>query len=79
MPYSKKSRFLHKRQQQPDKFIGNTFRTVSLSHTNYSGGKYKKWKKPGSGAKAVVARKKKSKKWGIQSILIPKKKKKTKS
>lgn len=75
IPNSKKARYFHKRQQQPDQFIGNTFRTVPLSHTDYSGEKYKKWKKKDSGAKAVVARKKKSKKFGIQSILIPKKKK----
>lgn len=76
MPYGKKARFYHKRQQHPSKFIGNSFRTVSLSHADYSGTKYKKWKKKDSGAKAVVARKKKSKKLGIQSILIPKKRKK---
>lgn len=73
MPYGKNAKFFHKRQQKPDQFIGNTFRTVPLSHTDYSGEKYKKWKKKDSGAKAVVARKKKTKKWGIQSILIPKK------
>jgi hypothetical protein len=60
-------------------FEKNTLKTVPLSHTGYKG---KKFRKPG--AKAIVGRLKagyrkpvkrggKPRKWGIQSILVPKK------
>ena len=76
IPYSSKSIYKHHRQQSPKKFRKGSFKTVPLSHTNYSGKKFKKLHKQGSGAKAIVGKKKKSGKWGIQSILVPKKKKK---
>jgi len=57
--------------------VKSSFRTVPLHHTKYRGKKYRKWKRKGSGAKAVVGKKKRSGKWGIQSILIPKKKKRS--
>jgi len=81
MPSSKKAKYYHKRQQQPDKFEKNTFKTVPFHHTNYAGKKYKKFHKKDSGVMAIVGKKKKRKKkgrWSIQSILIPKKKKQKK-
>jgi hypothetical protein len=81
MPYSKKAQYKHNRQKPPSKFYKSTFKTVPLSHTDYSG---KKFKKPG--AKAIVGRLKpqyrvpkkrgaKPRAWSIQSILTLKKKK----
>jgi len=81
MPYSKKAKYEHHRQKSPKMFERSTLKTVKLSHTEYSGKKYKKL-----GAKAVVGRlKKKYRKpvkrggkpraWGVQSILVPKKSK----
>jgi len=73
MPYSRKAKYYHKRQKSPKKFVRTSFKTVPFHHTKYSGKKYKKWHRKGSGAKAVVGKLKKSGKWGTQSILIPKK------
>lgn len=78
MPYSKNAKYKHKRQKPPSRFDKSTLKTVPLSHTDYSG---KKFKKPG--AKAIVGKLKvkyrtakkrggKPRAWGIQSILIPK-------
>lgn len=80
MPYSEKANYRHNRQKPPNMFDKSTFKTVPLDHTDYSG---KKFDKPG--AKAIVGRLKvknrkpkkrggKPRAWGIQSILIPKKK-----
>lgn len=68
MPYSKKAKFYHNRQLQPDLFDKKTFTTVPLSHTKYKGKKYKGIK----GALAVIGRDKFTRKLKIQSILIPK-------
>jgi hypothetical protein len=73
--HSKKPKFLHKRQKNPKLFEKGTFETVPLNHAGYSGEKYKKWNERDSGAKAIVGKLKKSNKWSIQSILIPKSKK----
>lgn len=69
MPYSESARYEHHRQKNPYDFQKKSFRIVPLSHTKYRGKKFKGKK----GAKAVVGKKKKSGKWSIQSILIPKK------
>ena len=78
MPYSEKAQYKHNLQMPPGKFVKKTLRTVSLSHTDYSGAKFNV-----PGAKAVVGKLKpqfrtkgKSGKpviWAIQSILIKKK------
>lgn len=68
MPY-KNSHYERHRQLPPTRFIRDSFRTVPLSHTDYSGKKFDK-----EGAKAIVGKLKDSGKWKIQSILIPKKK-----
>lgn len=66
MPY-KNAKYKHNRQLPPSKFIKGSFETVPLTHTFYSGTKFAV-----KGAKAVVGKLKKTKKWAIQSILIPK-------
>ena len=77
MPYSRKAKYTHHRQKPPSQFI-KPLKTVPITHTTYSG---KKFKKPG--VKALVGRLKpqfrkpvkrggKPRKWGIQSILVPK-------
>jgi len=68
MPYSRKAKYRHFRRIEPKEFKKGTFRTVPITHTNYKG---KKWNK--KGVKAIVGKHKKSKKWRIQSILVPKK------
>jgi hypothetical protein len=81
MPYSKKAKYRHNRQRSPKQFDKSTLKTVPLSHTDYGGRKFDK-----PGAKAIVGRLKPSfrkpkkkggrpRKWGIQSILVPKKQK----
>lgn len=72
IPYSKKANYKHKRQQHPDKFKKGSLRTVDFHKVPYRGKKYKKYHKKGSGAKAIRGKKKKTKKWATQSILIPK-------
>ena len=67
--HSSKSKYDRYRQHSPKQFQKDTFKTVPLNHTDYSGKKFKK-----KGAKAIVGKKKKSGEWDIQSILIPKKK-----
>lgn len=64
MPY-KKAKYRHLRRADPDEFIKSTFRTVPISHTRTT-------KKYPKGTQAIVGKRKKSKKWGIQSVLIPK-------
>lgn len=71
MPYGKKSKYNHNRQRSPKEFIKKSFKTVPLSHTSYSGNKYKNKK-----AKAIVGKLKRNKKWKIQSILVPKNRRK---
>lgn len=71
MPKSKKSKFKHKRYRNPKEIKKNTFKTVPISHTDSK----KKWPK---GTKAIVGKSKKTDKWVIQSVLIPKKEKKPK-
>jgi len=73
MPYSRKAKYHHKRQKSPKLYRRGSFKTVPFHHAEYSGKKYKRWHRKGSGAKAVVGKLKKSGKWSTQSILIPKK------
>ncbi|MFX1480548.1 MAG: hypothetical protein ACFFCI_20860 [Promethearchaeota archaeon] len=72
MPYSKKARYRHHRQQQPNEFIKGSFKTVPLNHTDYRGNKYARYMYSGTPAKAIVGKLKSSGNWAIQSILIPK-------
>lgn len=67
MPYSQKARYYHHRRAKPREFFKSTFRNVPISHTN-SPKRYPK------GTRAIVGKRKKTKRWGIQSVLIPKKK-----
>ncbi len=67
MPY-KTSKYERHRQFLPEKCKNKTFRTVDLSHTDYSGEKFDV-----PGTKAIVCKTKREKKWKTQSILIPKK------
>lgn len=75
MPYSEKSKYKHHRQRPPDQFEKSTFKTVPVSHSNYTGTKFKV-----KGAEAIVGRlkkqfrpktKKNNKVWAVQSFLIP--------
>lgn len=68
-----KANYHHYRQESPSEFKNNTFQTVPLNHTSYKGKKFQSWNKSGTGAKAVIARRKSNGEFGIQSILIPKK------
>lgn len=72
LPYRLKAKYTHHRQRSPKEFDQGSFKTVPLHHTKYRGKKFKKWKRAGSGAKARVAKHKKTHKYVIQSILIPK-------
>jgi hypothetical protein len=79
MPYSKKAKYTHHRQKSPKQFQKSPrMKTVPLDHTNYRGKKLDK-----KGAKAIVGvlkpqfrtaakRGGKKRRWGIQSILVPK-------
>ena len=49
------------RQEDPDKFIQDSFRNVPISHTNYKG-KIK-------ADRAIIGKLKSSNKWKIQSVL----------
>lgn len=71
-PYSPDSRYLHYRQNSPEEFDKTTFKVVPLHHTEYSGQKFEKYNVRGSGAVATVGRDKKTNKWKIQNIMIPK-------
>lgn len=53
--------FLRYRQEEPEKFVQKSFRTVPLNHTNYKG-KIK-------GDEAIFGKLKKTGKWEIQSVL----------
>jgi hypothetical protein len=66
MPYSRKAEYRHYRQLDPSLFDKDTFKTVPISHTNYSGKKFAK-----KGNKAIVGKFKRCKDncWHIQSIL----------
>lgn len=67
MPYSRQAEYYHKRQKNPRIFINESFKTVPITHTSYSG-KYRK-----EGNMAVVGKIIKTGKWSIQSILVKKK------
>ena len=73
MPYSKKAKFTHHRQRKPSLFVKGTLRTITIKRVKdqglYSGKKFNK-----KGVKAVVGKLKKSKKYAVQSFLVPKKK-----
>jgi hypothetical protein len=69
--YSSKSKFIHNRQLPPGLFEQKTIRTVPLSHTAYHG---KKFHKPG--AEAVVGKLKATKHYAIQSVLVPRRRRK---
>jgi len=72
MPYSRRAKYYHIRQKDPNLFIKSTFKNVPFSHTRYRGKKYARFHKSGSGARAIVGKLKKNGKWALQSILIPK-------
>ncbi len=65
MPY-KKSRYRHYRRKKPSEIISDTYRTVSIKHTNAS-------TEYPEGTMAVVGKSKKTQNWVIQSVLIPRK------
>ena len=67
MPYSRKAKYYHHRQRHPNEFIKGSFRNVPISHTKYRGKKFKK-----KGARAIIGKLKKNKKWVVQSYLVPK-------
>lgn len=72
MPYSRAAKYRHNRQRPPEQFEKETFKTVPIENTEYSGKKFAK-----KGNKAVVGRLKKKNRtkraWAIQSILEKKK------
>ncbi len=70
MPYSREAAYRHHRQKDPALFDKKTFKTVPISHTNYTGKKF-----AAKGNKAIVGKYKKCKDhcWHIQSILELKK------
>lgn len=77
MPY-KKAKYMHKRQQSPNRFVAGKFRTVPISHATTPTGKKYKRRYP-VGTEAVVGqlklmyRKRYQRKYQTQSILIPRK------
>lgn len=71
MPY-KKSKYERNRQRSPKDFKKDSFKTVPLNHTKYRGKRFKKYMYSGTSAKAIVGKLKRTGKWSIQSILIPK-------
>jgi len=74
MPYSKKAKYYHHRQNNTRKYRKSTFKIVPLNHTHYNGKKFKKYNKSRTLARAIVGTLKTGKKGSIQSILIPKQK-----
>lgn len=66
MPYSKKAKYTHHRRAPPKEFKKGTLRTVPVSHV-------KTKKKYPEGTKAIRGERKKTGRWGTQSILVPKK------
>jgi len=70
MPYSRKAKYRHNRRAPPGEFVPGTFRNVPVTHVPTIKKKYPK------GTRVIVGKRKKSGKWGVQSILVPKKKKK---
>lgn len=62
MPY-KKAKYKHLKRAPPGDFIA-PLKTVDISHT-------KARRDYPAGTKAVVGKRKKTKRWGIQSVLIP--------
>lgn len=65
----KNPEYKHKRYRKPKEIKKDTYKTVPISHTDSK----KEWPK---GTKARVGKSKKTDKWVIQSVLIPKKKRK---
>ena len=60
--YPRKTKnWLRYRQEDPEKFVKESFRNVPLSHANYKGNI--------KGQRAIVGRLKKSGKWQVQSVL----------
>lgn len=70
MPYSRKAKYKHNRQRPPGQFQKSTMRTVPVSHIPESQYRGKKFRK--KGVKAITGKLKKSKKWKVQSFLVPK-------
>ena len=68
LPYSKKSKYIHKRRESPKNF--HFLRIVPCSE--YRGSTRKKY---GKGTKCIIGRKKGTGNYAIQAVLIPKKKK----
>lgn len=64
MPYSHDAEYRHHRQKDPRSFDKSSFRTVPLSHTDYHGRKFKRYKD-----KAIVGYNVYHRRWEIQSIL----------
>ncbi len=69
MPYSEDAKYRHHRRINPSKFQKGTFRTVPLSHTDYSGTKFNKNKDKAIVGKMKSQHRDKGDKWRIQSIL----------
>ena len=67
IPYSLKAKYYHHVQKDTRSFRQSSFRIVPLSHTNYNGKKFNKYKD-----KAIIGYNLYSKKYDIQSILVPK-------
>jgi len=69
MPYSRKARYYHNRRAHPREFDKKTFRNVPASHVKSLRKKYPR------GTRVIVGKRKKTGRWGVQSVLIPKKRK----
>lgn len=67
MPYKKSAKYYHHRRHNPGLFEKTSFRTIPIANSSYSGTKFLV-----PGAKVIVGKYKKTKKWRIQSILEPK-------
>jgi len=67
MAYSEKAKYYHYRQKDPRSFLKQTFRIVPLSHTNYKGNKFDKYKD-----KAVIGYNAYTREYEVQSILVTK-------
>ncbi len=70
MPYSKKAKYRHNRQRPPKDFQRSSLRTVPVSHISESQYRGKKFRK--KGVKAITGKLKNSKKYKVQSFLVPK-------
>ena len=67
MPYKRYAGYYHHRRHDPDLFDKKTFRTIPIANSSYKGTRFLV-----PGAKAIIAKHIKSKKYRIQSILEPK-------